>query len=109
MPRPFHVVLELLAVVVGIVAVAYIDVPPDVATHTLNESAVRVSMVVVVTSEVGCSGDLRDAPAYIADLDGCGGSSQAEADVQKCNERDHGSSSCGKLWRIGALAARHRV
>ena len=36
--------------------------------------------------------DLDDAPAAIADLVGCGGSSRAEADVQKQNKRDHGCS-----------------
>ena len=29
--------------------------------------------------------------------------------MQEHNERDRGRSSYGRLWRIGVLAARHRV
>ena len=109
MPIPFHAVLEWLAVLVIVVAVADIAAPPHVATRALDESAAWVSIAVVSAAEVGGSGDLDDTPAAIAYLDGCGGSSQAEADVQERNERDRERSGCGGLWRIDTSAARHSV
>ena len=66
--------------------------PPHVATRALDESAVQVRIAVVAATKLEYSEDLDDAPAAIADLVGCGGSSQAEADVQERNKRDHGCS-----------------
>ena len=40
MPRPLHAVLELLAVVIVVIAVADIAAPPHVATQALDKSAV---------------------------------------------------------------------
>ena len=88
---------------------ADIAAPSHVATRELDEGAFQVSIVVVSAAGVGRSGDLNNAPAAIADIYGCGGSSRAEVDVQECNERDHWSSGCGGLWHNGASAARHRV
>ena len=109
MPRPFHAVLEWIAIVVVVVAVTDIAAPPHVATRALDESAFWVSIAVVAAAKVGCSGDLDDAPTYIADLSGCGGSSQLEAYVQERNERDHRHIEYGGLWQIGMPEARHRV
>ena len=86
----------------------YIAAPPHVATRALGDRSVRFIIAVVAAAKVGRSGDLDDAPAAIADIAECGGSSRAEADVQERNERDHGRSSYGGLWRIGVLVARHR-
>ena len=61
---------------------ADISAPPHVATRTLDESAVQVSIAVVSTTKVRRSRDLNDAPAAMVDLAECGDSSQAEADVQ---------------------------
>ena len=76
MPIPFHAVLErLAAVVVVVVVLEDIAEPPHVATRALDESSVRVSIAVVAAAKVGHSGDLCDAPAGIANIVGCGGSS----------------------------------
>ena len=65
---------------------------PHVATRALDESSVRVSIAVVAATKFEYIEDLDDAPAAIADLVGCGGSSRSEADVQEQNKRDHGCS-----------------
>ena len=82
---------------------------PHVSIRALDESAFRVSITVVAAAKVRCRGYLNDAPAAIADLAGCGGSSQAEADMQEFNKCDNGRSVCGRLWRVGALVAWHCV
>ena len=68
--RPFYAVLELIDVVAIGVVVAVVDIaaPPHVATRSLDEISVRVSIVVVAAVELGRSGDLDDATASIAYL-----------------------------------------
>ena len=66
-----------------------ITAPPHVATRALDESAVRVSIAVVAATKLEYIEDLDGAPAAIADLVGCGGISQAEADVQERNKHNH--------------------
>ena len=109
MPRPFHDVVERLSVIVVVVAVADIAEPPHVATRALDESSVWVSITLVADYGVGRSRDLDDAPASIADIAGCDVSSRSEADTKESNKRNHGRSSYGGMWRIGASAVRHRV
>ena len=92
MPTPFHAVIEWTAVVVVVFAVEDITATQHISTRALDESAVRVSIAVVAATKLEYSEDLDNAPAAIADLVGCGGSSRAEADVQEQKKRDHGCS-----------------
>ena len=63
----------------------------------------------VAAYEMGRIRDLDNAPGAIADIAGCGGTSQLEADIQERNERNHGRSVYSGLWRIGTSEARNHA